>query len=189
MQNAPEPAVKIRRERRLEQKQQLRREIRAWIRELAMVIIIVLLVKNFLFAITTVSGDSMLETLKTGDRMYVSLLTPRMFGYERGDIVTCRYPGREDQCVKRIVGLPGEQLEIREGVVYIDGEAIEEDYLEYTSVYSYPAITLSEDEYFVLGDNRPVSHDSHSSDVGPVTDLVGEVRCIIWPLDRLGSVR
>lgn len=188
MQNMPESAVKTRRERRLEQKKRRRREIWDWIRELAIALVIVLLVRNYLFIITTVSGDSMLETLKTGDRMCVSILEPLLFGYQRGDIVTCYYPGRTDQCVKRIIGLPGEEVEIRGGVVYINGEAIQEDYLEYTAAYNYPAVTLADDEYFVLGDNRPISHDSHSADVGPVTRLVGKVRFIIWPLDRIGIV-
>jgi len=189
MQNMPEPAAGTRREMRAARKKQARRELWAWVRELAIVVIVVLVVKNFVFAITTVSGDSMLETLKTGDRMYVSLLTPRIFGYERGDIVTCYYPGRSDQCVKRIVGLPGEEVEIRKGVVFVNGQALQEDYLDYEASYSYPAVTLAEDEYFLLGDNRPVSHDSHSLDVGPVTDLVGKARFIIWPMDRIGAVR
>lgn len=184
----PDTDVKSRREKQTERKNEARKEIRSWIREITIVMLIALLIKNYLFSITVVSGDSMLETLKTGDRMYVSLLTPRIFGYDRGDIVTCYYPGRTDQCVKRIVGLPGEKLEIRSGVVYINGQAMEEDYLDYVAGYDYPAITLAENEYFVLGDNRPVSHDSHSWDVGPVTDLVGEVRCILWPFERLGAV-
>lgn len=189
MQNMPETAVMSRREKRLLKKKQARKEAWAWVRELALVVLIVLVIKNFLFAIVTVSGDSMLETLKNGDRMYVSLLTPRVFGYERGDVVTCYFPGRTDQCVKRIVGLPGEQVEVRAGEVFVNGEALDEAYLDHTAGYDYPAITLAEDEYFVLGDNRPVSHDSHSSDVGPVTGLVGKVRLIIWPMDRLGVVR
>ncbi len=160
----------------------------SWIRELLIAIAIVLIVRTFLFSIITVKGTSMLETLQDGDRLYVSILTPRLTGYERGDIVICHYPGRNDQCVKRIVGLPGETIRIQDGTVYINGEMLPENYLDHTASYSYPETTLADDEYFVLGDNRPVSHDSHSEDVGPVTRMVGKVRCILWPFNRWGGV-
>ena len=174
--------------RRIAKKKAMKKELWSWIRELAAAVIIVILVKSFLFSIITVQGSSMLETLQTNDRLYVSLLTPRLQGYERGDIVICFYPGRTDRCVKRIVGMPGETVEIRSGTVYVNGEALEEDYLTHTAGYHYPEITLADDEYFVLGDNRPISHDSHSHDVGPVTRLEGKVRFVLWPLDRFGPV-
>lgn len=163
-------------------------ELWSWIRELAMAVIIVLVIRTFLFEIITVEGGSMLETLKSGDRLYVSLLTPRFEGYERGDVVICYYPGREDRCVKRIIGMPGDTVKIVQGEVYVNGELIEEDYITHEADYNYPEITLAEDEYFVLGDNRPISHDSHSHDVGPVTRIEGKVRFVLWPFDRIGAV-
>ena len=175
-------------QRRMEQKSKIKKELWGWFRELALAVIIVFLIKNFLFSIITVEGSSMLDTLLSGDRLYVSLLTPRIQGYERGDIVICYFPGRTDRCVKRLIGMPGETVEIRSGVIYINGTELEEDYITHPAGYSYPAITLAEDEYFVLGDNRPISHDSHSNDVGPVSKLEGVVRCVIWPFDRFGLV-
>ena len=164
-------------------------EIFSWIGSLAVALAVCLVIRTFLFTIITVKGTSMLETRQNGDRLYVSVLSARIQGYERGDIVICNYPGRTDHCVKRLIGLPGETVEIIGGAVYINGSVLEEDYLDYAASYSCPAVTLGEGEYFVMGDNRPVSHDSHSSDVGPVTDMVGKVRCIIWPLDRIGGVK
>ncbi len=160
----------------------------AWIRELLIAFGIVIFIELFLFEIITVSGGSMLETLHEGDKLYVSILTPHLNGYERGDVVICYFPGRDDRCVKRIIGMPGDTVEIRAGTVYIDGEALEEDYITHAAGYSYPEITLAADEYFVLGDNRPISHDSHSADVGPVKRIEGKVRFILWPIERFGAV-
>lgn len=185
MQEVPTEKMLTRREKR---KKKAKQELWSWIRELVGAIVIVLIIKTFFFEIITVEGGSMLETLHTGDKLYVSLLTPRFEGYERGDVVICFYPGRTDRCVKRIVGLPGDTVKIVSGEVYVNGEAIEENYLTHIAGYHYPEITLAADEYFVLGDNRPISHDSHSHDVGPVTRIEGKVRFVIWPLDRAGAV-
>jgi signal peptidase I len=174
---------------RRRRKKKARQEMWAMIRELLIAFAIVLLIKTFLFEIITVNGGSMLDTLHSGDKLYVSILTPRINGYERGDVVICYYPGRTDRCVKRIIALPGETVEIRSGTVYVNGEMLQEDYITHTAGYNYPQLTLSEKEYFVLGDNRPISHDSHSADVGPVTRIEGEVRFIFWPLDRFGTVK
>lgn len=169
-------------------KRKAKQELWAWIRELLIAVVIVLIIQNFLFEIITVQGGSMLETLRQDDKLYVSILTPRLNGYQRGDVVICYFPGRTDRCVKRIVGMPGETVEIRSGAVYINGELLEEDYVEHRAGYNYGLIMLDEGEYFVLGDNRPISHDSHSSDVGPVSRIEGKVRYILWPFDRFGEV-
>lgn len=174
--------------RKTEGKEKAKKEMLSWIRDLVVAVAIVLLIRTFIFSIITVSGGSMLETLKSGDRVYVSMLTPRLQGYERGDIVICYYPGRTDRCVKRLIGMPGDTVEIQAGTVYVNGQALQEDYLVHTASYNYPAVTLAEGEYFVLGDNRPISHDSHSHDVGPVTRLEGVVRFVIWPFSRIGGV-
>lgn len=174
--------------RRSIRKKRERQERIAMLRELLISVIIVVLIKMFLFEIITVDGTSMLETLHSGDKLYVSLLTARLQGYGRGDVVICYYPGREERCVKRVIGLPGETIKVVSGTVYINGEPLEEDYLTYKARYSCPEITLDDGEYFLLGDNRPISHDSHSADVGPVSRIEGEVRFIIWPISRIGSV-
>lgn len=168
-------------------KKKMLNEILSWLGSLVMAIVIVVLLRTLVFTLIRVDGNSMKNTLLDGDRLYVSVLTPRITGYERGDIVICTYPGADHQCVKRILGLPGETVEIVKGNVYIDGVLIEEDYLDYHASYSREALTLGEGEYYVLGDNRPISRDSHSNDVGPVTRLHGKVRFIFWPLNRIGA--
>lgn len=158
-------------------------EILSWAGTLAAALVIALVIRSFVFTLIAVDGNSMQETLQNGDRLYVSILTARISGYERGDVVICRYPGRSDYCVKRVIGLPGDVIAARNGVVYLNGEPLKEDYVSplHAAHYDYPETVLAEGEYFLLGDNRAISHDSHSADVGPVTDIVGKARAIIWP--------
>ena len=162
-------------------------EILSWIYCLAGAVAAALLIRTFLFQVIHVQGDSMLETLHSRDMVYVSELTARIEGYEYGDIVICVYPGADHQCVKRIIGLPGDTIRMEKGTVIRNGEPLDEPYLTHKASYSTEEITLGEGEYYVLGDNRPISHDSHSSDVGPVTEIVGKVRCVIWPPNRIGT--
>ncbi len=194
MENVPETHKKdvsyrkAKKNGRKPRKRKVEQEMLSWIRELLLAFLIVLIIKLFLFEIITVKGGSMLETLQNGDKLYVSLLTPKIEGYARGDVVICYYPGREDRCVKRIIALPGDTVEVKAGTVYVNGEQLEEDYITYAANYNYPLTTLEEDEYFVLGDNRPISHDSHSADVGAVSRIEGKVRFVLWPLSRFGAV-
>ena len=162
-------------------------EILSWVYCLAGAVAAALLIRTFLFQVIHVQGDSMLETLHSRDMVYVSELTARIEGYEYGDIVICVYPGADHQCVKRIIGLPGDTIRVEKGTVIRNGEPLDEPYLTHAASYSTEEITLGEGEYYVLGDNRPISHDSHSSDVGPVTEIVGKVRCVIWPPNRIGT--
>ncbi|MBO4299789.1 MAG: signal peptidase I [Clostridia bacterium] len=188
MQTAPEPttAAEPKKEKK---KKTVGQEVLSWILSLVVALAAAMLIRTFLFTLITVSGTSMLDTLLNGDKLYVSVLSANIQGYEHGDIVICQYPGRTDYIVKRVIGLPGDTVMVDRGQVYVNGEALEEDYVVYPNPYSYHEITLGEGEYFVLGDNRSVSHDSHSSDVGPVTRIIGKVRAIFWPLNRIGAVK
>lgn len=106
-------------------------------------------------------GTGMQPTLKDGDRWFIST---NVSGLQRGDIVSFRYPKDESKrYIKRIVGLPGEELEIRSGTVFISGSALKEDYLDQQfnqSGGSYPPVKIKQNHYFVLGDNRDNSSDS-----------------------------
>ncbi len=187
MQTGPEAAQSAKGEKE-KKKKTVGQEILSWIGSLAIALVAAILIRMFLFTLITVDGASMMETLQDGDKLYVSVLSARIQGYEHGDVVICHYPGRKDYIVKRLIGLPGDTVMVDHGQVYVNGEALEEDYVTHPNPYTYPEITLEEGQYFVLGDNRAVSHDSHSSDVGPVTEIVGKVRAIFWPLSRAGGV-
>ena len=190
MQTAPELAPEnTPNEKKEKKKKTVGSEILSWVVSLAVALAAAMLIRTFLFTLITVDGTSMMDTLLDGDKLYVSVLSAKIQGYEHGDVVICHYPGRNDFCVKRVIALPGDTVMVEHGQVYVNGEALEEDYIVYPAAYSYPETTMGEGEYFLLGDNRHISHDSHSPDVGPVTRVVGKARAIIWPPNRIGAVK
>ena len=164
-------------------------EILSWVVSFAVALAAALLIRAYIFTLITVDGTSMMETLQDGDKLYVSVLSAKIGGYDHGDVVICQYPGRTDFIVKRLIGLPGDTVMVDRGQVYVNGQALDEPYVTHPNPYSYPETTMGEGEYFVLGDNRSVSHDSHSADVGPVTKLIGKVRAIFWPLNRVRGLQ
>lgn len=145
---------------------------------LAAIALLILILRLTFFHTVRIEGSSMENTLRSGD---IALVT-RMTGEpQRGDIVECRFPGRSGTYVKRLIGLPGEHIEIKNGISYIDGAAIPEPWLtSYPDAYS---ISLGEDEYLVLGDNRAESYDSREADMGPISreDMIGRVLFVLWP--------
>lgn len=136
---------------------------------------------NYVFTFATVSETSMLETLQDGQWLAVSVLHYRIAEPQRGDIVTCHYPGQGEKLfVKRVVGLPGETLQIESGRVYIDGQALDEPYVVYPSEESL-SIQLEEDQYFIMGDNRAVSLDSRSIGRCPATSSMATCSARCFP--------
>ncbi len=154
----------------------------------------VLMVRQWLWMPMRVKGSSMLSTLHSGEVMLVSRLKPTRLGIQRGDVVICHFPGRywktgkwkllKQHFVKRVIGLPGETIEIAEGVVLINGQPLEESYLDSTHNLrgaSMPEKTLGPDEYFVMGDNRDNSNDSRRVGAIGRKDIVGCVTRVVWP--------
>lgn len=147
---------------------------------------------------TVVSGESMEPTLFDGESLIVDKLSYHLHDPERYDIIL--FPGAPEDgerplYVKRIIGLPGETVQIKAGKVYIDGECLLGDTYGITDTIEEAGIaetplTLSDDEYFCLGDNRPVSYDSRYEEVGTVRrdEIVGKIWIRIWPPDKLGKV-
>lgn len=159
-----------------------------------------LLIRLFVVNIVRIRGSSMLSTLHDRDWVLVWRLPYQFRRPRRGEVVICHYPGRRmRRCkwlpqafVKRVIGLPGDALEIIEGTVHIHGEPLSEPYLDPARCRlkpSRPVRVLAEDEYYVMGDHRDRSNDSRN--VGPIRRraLRGRVVCILWPLKRIGKVR
>ncbi len=182
-----------------------KKELREWLIALAAAALIAFVIRSCLFMFIRVDGNSMNNTLKNGEFLFVTIADMKLMSPERGDVVICRYPNRKEHFVKRLVGVPGDQVERVCGVTYViytneSGQTVREAMDErYASRWpngcpdDYEPYTLGEDEYFVVGDNRYDSHDSRdwkdrdpSRDVGPITGkmLVGRVRCVLWPPER-----
>lgn len=145
--------------------------------------------RQWLAGAVRIAGNSMADTLLSGD---VVLVTRPDYAFggapRRGDIVECVFPGRDGRYVKRVVGLPGDRVEFLDGALLLNGRRISEPYV--TSAAEDLRVELGPDEYFVLGDNRAESYDSRAADMGCVSRdcFLGRVRLILWPLDRLGIV-
>lgn len=148
--------------------------------------VICALLRLFVFHTARITGSSMERTLNGGDVVLVYDLA-YAFGNapQRGDIVECTFPERSGRYVKRLIGLPGDRIEIRENCVYINGEYLSESYV--SSVAEDYAIQLGADDYFVLGDNRADSYDSRAADIGTLKqeNIHGRVLMKIAPLRKI----
>ncbi len=159
------------------------------------VVLVTMFIVHFIGQRTVVSGSSMYDTLEDGQNLIVDKISYRFSDPERFDIVVFSYENEDNTYfIKRIIGLPGESVYIdTEGNIYIDGELLEEDY-GFEQILdpglAGNTITLSEDEYFVLGDNRNNSFDSRYEEVGPIPreDIIGKVWIRIFPFDLFGKV-
>ena len=142
-----------------------------------------------------VLGDSMSPGLRNGERVFINKLAYRFEASpQRGDIIVFVPPaelGSTWDYIKRVIGLPGERVEVKDGGVYIhepDGEVFQLDENTYASVpaYSYYSDVIPEGRYFVMGDNRGVSEDSHNGWTVPFKDIVGRAWVIVWPPSEWG---
>jgi signal peptidase I len=155
--------------------------------ETVLLTLIIFLVLNTATGRFQVRGSSMEPTLHDGQYLVIGKLVYWVHPPERGDIIVFEPPTNpSDDYIKRIVGLPGEQIEIQGGAVWVDGVLLEEPY---TNPGSYSgAWSLRAEEYFVLGDNRNNSSDSHNWGVLPEENVVGKAWLCYWPPERWGLV-
>ena len=186
-------------EKASEENKSMGREILDLVIYVAIVALIVYLILHFVGQRTVVNGDSMDLTLQDGQSLIMDKISYRFHDPERFDIVIFPGPeanGENPYFIKRVIGMPGETIQILDGKVHINGEELESDVYGITNTIDYPGIaeeplTLGEDEYFCMGDNRPVSYDSRYEEVGPVTrgEFIGKVWIRIWPFSKFGPVR
>lgn len=188
-------ARKDRQEEIEEEKPNVMRELLGMLVYVGVVLAITFLIITFVGQRTHVSGESMENTLDDGDQLIVDKLTYRFHDPERFDIIVFPFRYKDNTYyIKRIIGLPGETVQITDGEIYINGELLKESYgrevMQDAGLAAEP-ITLGEDEYFVLGDNRNYSSDSRDPSVALIhrKEIIGRAWLRIWPLNSFGILK
>ena len=169
----------------------LRKEIRVWTRDLLIAIGLALVIIVFLYQPVKVEGTSMAPLLSDQERIFINKFVYRFEPIQRGDIVVFWYPlDRTKSFIKRVVGLPGETVEIRQGAVYVNGKVVPEPYVppQYEDLSDFGPVRVPRDSYFVMGDHRISSNDSRV--FGPVASrfIYGRAVFAYWPVDHFGSL-
>jgi signal peptidase I len=137
-----------------------------------------------------VYGTSMLPNIEPGDCLVVNKLTYSFKEPDRGEIVILHSPRKTDtDLIKRIIALPGDTIEIKNGNVFVNGTALDEPYINNTPDYKYPLQSVPEGNYFVLGDNRSVSADSHLGWYLPRENIIGKAWVRYWPLQKWDVIK
>jgi signal peptidase I len=152
-------------------------------------VVIALIINLFLAQATQVLGQSMEPNLHSTQRVVVEKVTYRFFhGPRRGDIVVIALPEQSEMLIKRVVGLPGESIEVRSGRVYIDGKPLDEPWTVNPGGGSYGPQTIPPLHVFVMGDNRGASNDSRNFGPVAIEHVVGHAWFSYWPLEYVGFV-
>ena len=148
------------------------------------IVLVVVLIRTFIITPVRVDGDSMKNTLKNGD----ILLLYKLGSINRLDIIVLDEEKDNEKIIKRVIGLPGETVAIKKGKIYINDKVIDDEYA-YGETSDYDKVTLEDDEYFILGDNRLISKDSRY--FGPIkkSELKGKIVFRLFPFTKIGTVQ
>jgi signal peptidase I len=166
--------------------------VAVWARDLLVSLAISAFIIIFLYQPVKVEGTSMMPGLEDQERIFVNKFVYRWEPIERGDIVVFRYPRDTSKSyIKRVIGLAGDHIRIENGEVYVNGRALDEDYVpsDYADARSFGEIVVPSSSYFVLGDHRTMSNDSR--DFGSVNEryIYGKAVFGYWPMEKLGRLR
>ena len=148
------------------------------------IVVVVVLIRTFIITPVRVDGDSMKNTLKNGE----ILLLYKLSSIDRFDIIVLDEEKDNEKIIKRVIGLPGETVAIKKGKIYINDKVIDDEYA-YGETSDYNKVTLRDDEYFILGDNRLISKDSRY--FGPIKDneIKGKIVFRLFPFTKIGTVQ
>lgn len=149
-----------------------------------LIIVVIILIRTFIITPVRVDGTSMNKTLADGD----ILLLYKLAKIDRFDIVVLDEEYDDEIIIKRIIGLPGETVEIKDGDVYINDILMPDDEYAYGDTSDCDKITLGNDEYFILGDNRLISKDSRYFGAVKKDDIMGEAVFRLWPFSGFGLI-
>lgn len=166
----------------------------SWLRDLTLSVVLAVLVILFVYQPVKVEGTSMMPTLVDQERIFINKFVYR-FGLAdigRGDTVVFWFPQDTSKSyIKRVIGVPGDTVEVRSGTVFVNGKALDEPYVpeEFRDHVSMPLRTVEPNHYFVLGDHRSSSNDSRTWWTVPRDFIYGKAVFVYWPLDRMGLLR
>ena len=164
----------------------------AWVRDLAISVVIAGLIIVFLYQPVKVEGTSMMPWLTDQQRIFINKFVYKFEDIQRGDVVVFWYPmDTSKSYIKRVVGLPGETVRISGGRVYINERVLNEPYVvsEYLESQSYPPVRVEPDHYYVLGDHRSSSNDSRSWGTVSREYIYGKAVLVYWPVDKFGILK
>ena len=172
---------------------------RIWQENLTLVAIalcLALLIRTFIAEPRYIPSDSMLPTLYTGDRLVIEKVSYKFHPPETGDIIVFQPPlelqrrgyPKDQAFIKRVIGEPGEVISVAKGKVYLNGQPLQEDYIAEPPNLPFQAVTVPEDQYFVMGDNRNDSNDSRYWGFLPRKNIIGRATFRFWPFDRIGLI-
>lgn len=174
-------------------KKSMKQEIFEWIMVFVVAAAMAFVVRTFIFEPVRVDGSSMLNTLTDSEFMIATKYDYWLGDPERFDVVICNYPDTNDGMyrVKRVIGMPGEVIQLLGGELYVDGVHMEQDFDMHSITANYGPFTVPENHYFVLGDNRNNSKDSRSIMVGPLERgmIKGHVRMVVFPFGKLRLIK
>jgi signal peptidase I len=165
--------------------------VAAWARDLVISVVLAVLVILFLYQPVKVEGTSMMPSLVDQERIFINKFVYR-FGIgdiNRGDLVVFWFPQDPTKSyIKRVIGLPGDTVEVEDGNVIVNGQVLNEEYVlpEFRDRNSMSPYKVAEDEYFVLGDHRSSSNDSRAWGGVPRTHIYGKAVFVYWPLEKVG---
>lgn len=188
----------------MEKQKKEKNELWEWTKALIIAFALAAGIRYLLFTPIVVEGESMMPTLENGDRMIVNKIGYRIGDIHRFDIVVFHAPEKRDY-IKRVIGLPGDQLMYKNDQLYINGKAIEEPYLqkfkneitdggtltEDFSLKDIPSVhgdTIPQGYVFVMGDNRRYSKDSRHIGIVSIDKIIGKTNVVFWPFEQIGKV-
>lgn len=166
-------------------------EVKDWLVAIVVAVVLAFVIRQFIVELYVVDGPSMRPTLQSRERLVVNKFIYRMREPERGEIIVFRYPRDPSRdFIKRVIAVPGDTIEIKDGKVFLNQQLLSEDYILEKTLTNYPLSTVPAGHIFVMGDNRNNSEDSRFADVGFVPyDLVkGKAMVVFWPVAEAKSL-
>ena len=166
--------------------------LRSWMRDLILSVFVSIFIIVFLYQPVRVEGTSMLPMLEDQDRLFINKMAYRVGEIHRSDVVVFLYPhDHEKSYIKRVIALPGDELRIDHGLVYVNGKAMVEGYVpaRYADDRSFPETVIPDHQYFLMGDHRSISSDSREFGAVDRSLIYGKAAFVYGPVDQLGVVR